>query len=195
MYPCCGVVSIRDHDSRAWRKRSGEGSGKKLYTLNGGGPIPSPAFPFLLVNLGRDSLFPRWPTGSAIFHDRYDYSLCRHSSTETNRLRSIRLSPRCPPPFLPSPPSSARCREGFLYNSIVCPSLRKRRDPRALENARHTRDRISLSSLLSSPLLWHGMALALTRERIRGKSCNERSPPPPPPLRRSSSRLSRPRNG
>ena len=95
MYPCCGVVSIRDHDSRARRKRSGEGSGKKLYTLNGGGPIPSPAFPFLLVNLGRDSLFPRWPTGSAIFHDRYDYSLCRHSSTETNRLRSIRLSPRC----------------------------------------------------------------------------------------------------
>lgn len=55
----CGFV--RDHDSRARRKRSGEDRGKKLYTaLNGGGPIPSPAFPFLLVNLGRDSLFPRW---------------------------------------------------------------------------------------------------------------------------------------
>lgn len=124
------------------------GSGKKLYTLNGGGPIPSPAFPFLLVNLGRDSLFPRWPTGSAIFHDRYDYSLCRHSSTETNRLRSIRLSPRCPPP----PPPSARCREGFLYNSTVCPSLRKRRDPSS--RTRDTREIeslfLSLSLLLSS---------------------------------------------
>lgn len=130
----------------------------EILSSQGGRPVPR-SFTIAMTTLCAGTLRPRLID--------YVLSVC---------LLGVLPSPF---PLLPPPPDVARA--SYIIPSCVLP--RGKGETPELENARRTRDRISLSlsPLLSFPLLWHGMALALTRERIRGKSCNERPPPPPPP--------------